>query len=174
MKTNRHDQAKVLTPDEISRLFSEGLTQPRDRSLFGICLYTACCINEACSLYTADVFSARGEVRERITFRRKSTKGQQSTRSIPVSPELQENYWCIIRAAIFICFPADMVGGILTRDRRMRFYGRRSANWELKGQRRIALDALPLPRCTMPESRLSIFKRFQGIRPWQIYNGTLR
>jgi len=90
MKINRHDQAKVLSPDEISRLFSEGLTQPRDRSLFGICLYTACRINEACSLYTADVFSARGEVRERITFRRKSTKGQQSTRSIPVSSELGE------------------------------------------------------------------------------------
>jgi integrase/recombinase XerD len=90
MKINRHDQAKVLSLDEITRLFNKGLTQPRDRSLFGICLYTACRINEACSLYTADVFSARGEVRERITFRRKSTKGQQSTRSIPVSPELRE------------------------------------------------------------------------------------
>lgn len=90
MKVNRHDQAKVLTPDEIARLFSVRLVNDRDRALFGICLYTACRINEACSLYTADVFSARGEVRERITFRRESTKGKQSTRSIPVSGELRE------------------------------------------------------------------------------------
>jgi integrase/recombinase XerD len=36
MKINRHDQAKILTPDEISRLFSEGLITARDRSLFGM------------------------------------------------------------------------------------------------------------------------------------------
>ncbi|HEY9628857.1 MAG TPA: site-specific integrase [Coleofasciculaceae cyanobacterium] len=90
MKVNRHDQAKILSPSEINRLFSQGLTTPRDRSLFGICLYTACRINEACLLHTADVYSARGEVRERITFRRETTKGKQSTRSIPVSPELRE------------------------------------------------------------------------------------
>lgn len=90
MKINRHDQAKVLTPDEIAQLFTMGLTSDRDRALFGICLYTACRINEACSLFTADVFGARGEVRERITFRRESTKGKQATRSIPVSAELGE------------------------------------------------------------------------------------
>jgi integrase/recombinase XerD len=90
MKINRHDQAKVLTPDEIAQLFTIGLTHERDRALFGICLYTACRINEACSLFTADVFGARGEVRERITFRRDSTKGKQATRSIPVSGDLGE------------------------------------------------------------------------------------
>jgi integrase len=76
MKVNRHDQAKILSADELAPLFSEGLTNSRDRALFGICLYTACRINEACSLHTADVFSARGEVRERITFRCESTKGK--------------------------------------------------------------------------------------------------
>ncbi len=90
MKVNRHDQAKILSADELAQLFTEGLTTLRDRALFGICLYTACRINEACSLHTADVFGARGEVRERITFRRESTKGKQSTRSIPVSGELRE------------------------------------------------------------------------------------
>jgi len=90
MKINRHDQAKVLTPDEIDRLFRQGLISSRDRALFGVCLYTACRINEACSLYTADVLTVVGEVRERITFRRASTKGQQATRSIPVSLELRE------------------------------------------------------------------------------------
>ena len=89
MKINRHDQAKILTLHEISRLFSEGLTTTRDRSLFGICLYTACRINEACSLHTADVYNAKSDIRERTTIRRKTTKGEQSTRSIPMSAELR-------------------------------------------------------------------------------------
>ncbi|NJO66689.1 MAG: tyrosine-type recombinase/integrase [Leptolyngbyaceae cyanobacterium RM1_405_57] len=88
--SHRHDQAKILSADELTQLFTQGFATPRDRALFGICLYTACRINEACSLHTADVFGARGEVRERITFRRESTKGKQSTRSIPVSGDLRE------------------------------------------------------------------------------------
>lgn len=90
MKINRHDQAKALTHDEIAQLFDRGLSSDRDRALFGLCLYTACRINEACLLYTADVYGFKGEVRERITFRRESTKGKQATRSIPVSGELGE------------------------------------------------------------------------------------
>ena len=42
MKTDRHGQAKILTSDEIQRLFETGFTCDRDRALFGICLYTAC------------------------------------------------------------------------------------------------------------------------------------
>ena len=42
MKTDRHGQAKILTSDEINRLFETGFTCDRDRALFGICLYTAC------------------------------------------------------------------------------------------------------------------------------------
>jgi hypothetical protein len=41
------------------------------------------------SLHTADVYNAKGDIRERITIRRKTTKGEQSTRSIPVSLELK-------------------------------------------------------------------------------------
>lgn len=91
MKTNRHDQAKILTAAELIQLFEHGLICNRDRALFAICLYTACRINEACSLYTADVYSAKGEVRDWITFRRESTKGKQATRSIPMSPALREH-----------------------------------------------------------------------------------
>ena len=47
MKTDRHGQAKILTSDEIQRLFETGFTCDRDRVLFGICLYTACRIKEA-------------------------------------------------------------------------------------------------------------------------------
>ena len=49
MKINRHGQAKVFTHSEIQQLFNEGLQSDRDRALFGICLYTACRINEACT-----------------------------------------------------------------------------------------------------------------------------
>jgi integrase/recombinase XerD len=130
VKINRHDQAKILSPQEIAWLFDgkvglvsdlkllrrlvlngkgmeaiaslsllshiEGLPTNRDRALFGICLYTTARVNEACSLHTADVYGADGRVRDRITFRRATTKGKQETRSVPVSPELRqllEGYW---------------------------------------------------------------------------------
>ncbi|WP_347276064.1 site-specific integrase [Leptolyngbya sp. FACHB-321] len=125
MKVNRHDQAKILSPQEIAWLFDgklglvadlkvfrlliwllegkefgaiaslsllsyiEGLPTERDRALFGICLYTTARVNEACSLHTADVYGTDGRVRDRITFRRATTKGKQETRSVPVSPELR-------------------------------------------------------------------------------------
>jgi integrase/recombinase XerD len=126
VKINRHDQAKILSPQEIAWLFDgkvglvsdlklfrlliglgngrgmeagasllvlsyvEGLPTERDRALFGICLYTTARVNETCSLHTADVYGTDGRVRDRITFRRATTKGKQETRSVPVSPELRE------------------------------------------------------------------------------------
>jgi integrase/recombinase XerD len=126
VKINRHDQAKILSPQEIAWLFDgkaglvsdlkllrllvwrgkekgmdaiaslsllfykEGLPTERDRALFGICLYTTARINEACSLHTADVYGADRRVRDRITFRRATTKGKQETRSVPVSLELRQ------------------------------------------------------------------------------------
>jgi integrase/recombinase XerD len=125
MKINRHDQAKILSPQEIHWLFEgklglvrdlkvfrllvkmggdrqfnaisslsllsylEGLPTERDLALFGICLYTTARINEAFSLHTADVYGTDGRIRERITFRRATTKGKQETRSVPVSAELR-------------------------------------------------------------------------------------
>jgi len=126
MKINRHDQAKILSLQELGWLFDgvvvlvadlklfrlllwvgydrrfdviaslallsyvEGLRTNRDQALFGICLYTAARINEACSLHTVDVYASDGRVRERITFRRATTKGKQETRSVPVSLELKQ------------------------------------------------------------------------------------
>ncbi|MGE5659581.1 MAG: hypothetical protein ACM37W_23545 [Actinomycetota bacterium] len=58
--------------------------------MFGLCLYTTARINEACSLHTADVYTADGRVRDRITFRRATTKGKQETRSVLVLPELRQ------------------------------------------------------------------------------------
>lgn len=56
MKIDRHGRAKILTPEEIQLLFDEGFKDnpfpKRDRALFGVCLYTACRINEACTIKT--------------------------------------------------------------------------------------------------------------------------
>ena len=89
MKTDRHGQAKILTSDEIQRLFEVGFTCDRDRALFGICLYTACRINEACTLLTTDVYDANG-VRSKLTIRKGNTKGQQDTRQVAIHPVLAD------------------------------------------------------------------------------------
>jgi integrase/recombinase XerD len=89
MKIDRHDQAKILSSDEISRLFTIGLKTPRDRALFGVCLYAGCRINEACQLHTKDAYSIDGGVRPRVTIRKATTKGKMETRSVPVSHELR-------------------------------------------------------------------------------------
>lgn len=89
MKIDRHDQAKILSSDEIALLFTTGLKTSRDRALFGICLYTGTRIAEACSLHTKDVYSIDGSVRPRITIRKGTTKGKIETRSVPVSDNLR-------------------------------------------------------------------------------------
>jgi integrase/recombinase XerD len=87
MKINRHGKAKILTPDEVSQLFEVGLTNSRDKALFGVCFYTGCRIAEACSLRTDDIYGPAG-VRSRLTLRKSNTKGKRSTRSIPIRSEL--------------------------------------------------------------------------------------
>ncbi len=89
MKINRHGKAKVLTQDEIQLLFSEGFQSDRDRALFGVCLYTACRINEACTLNTLDVYNKKKYVRNEIIFRRHNTKGKLAARAVPVIEELR-------------------------------------------------------------------------------------
>lgn len=89
MKIDRHGRAKILTQAEIQLLFSSGLTSNRSRALFGICLYTACRINEACTLLTVDVYDTRGRVRPELTIRKGNTKGKLATRSVPVIEDLR-------------------------------------------------------------------------------------
>ena len=88
MKVNRYGRAEILTPDEISLLFTEGLTKPRDRALFGVCLYAAARINEACTLFYADVIGFKG-VRDKLVIRSFNTKGKQDTREIDILPRLK-------------------------------------------------------------------------------------
>ena len=93
MKIDRHGRAKILTPDEIQLLFNEGFKDnaypERDRALFGICLYTACRINEACTIKTRDVYSRKGVVRDQLMIRKNRTKGKLATRTIPIIEDLR-------------------------------------------------------------------------------------
>ncbi|MBW4607109.1 MAG: site-specific integrase [Hassallia sp. WJT32-NPBG1] len=89
MKINRHGRAKILTSSEIQQLFNEGFQSDRDCALFGVCLYTACRINEACTLNTLDVYDKKMRVRDEIIFRRHNTKGKLAARAVPVIEELR-------------------------------------------------------------------------------------
>ena len=89
MKINRYGQAAILSHSEIELLFSEGLQSDRDRALFGVCLYTAARIAEACSMLTEDVYTASGRVRSSVNIRKAATKGKLATRTIPVIEDLR-------------------------------------------------------------------------------------
>jgi integrase/recombinase XerD len=88
MKIEGHGQAKILTQEEIELLFNDGLQTERDRTLFGVCLYTACRIAEACSLEVIDIYTASCTVRPTINFRKGNTKGKLQTRTILVFEDL--------------------------------------------------------------------------------------
>jgi integrase/recombinase XerD len=89
MKVNRFGRAEILTPEQITLLFTEGFTKPRDQALFGVCLYGAARINEACTLFRGDVIGIKG-VRSKLVIRSTNTKGKQDTREIDVHPKLRE------------------------------------------------------------------------------------
>ena len=82
MKVDGNGQGKILTPDELRLLFTEGFVSPRDRALFGICLFTGCRVSEALALQTTDI---RAGV---LTFRKSTTKGKLKTRVVDVQPGL--------------------------------------------------------------------------------------
>jgi integrase/recombinase XerD len=89
MKVERHGKAKILTQQEIQLLFREGFQNNRDRALFGICLFTACRINEACTLKVTDAYDTAGRVRPKLIIRKQNTKGKLATRTIPVIEDLR-------------------------------------------------------------------------------------
>lgn len=89
MKIDRHGKAKILTQSEIQLLFSEGLQTSRDRALFGICLFCACRVSEACTLRTGDVYDNSGMVFPKLIIRKGNTKGKLATRTIPIISDLR-------------------------------------------------------------------------------------
>ena len=84
MKVSGNGQGKILTPEELRLLFTDGFTTSRDRALFGICLFTGCRISEALSLQTTDMKSGT------ITFRKSTTKGKLKTRVVDIQAGLAE------------------------------------------------------------------------------------
>jgi len=89
MKVDRHGKAKILSQAEIQLLFSQGFQTSRDRALFGICLFTACRLREACTLYTIDAYEPTGKVRPVLIIRKANTKGKLATRTIPIIDDLR-------------------------------------------------------------------------------------
>lgn len=96
MKINRHGRAKVLTQQEIQLIFNHGLNNDRDacgglrlRTIFGVCLFSAARVREACTLLTQDIYTPKGIVRPRLIIRKSNTKGKLATRSIPVIEDLR-------------------------------------------------------------------------------------
>lgn len=89
MKIDRHGKAKILTTEEIQLLFNEGTTKDRDRTLFGICLYTGTRINECVTLRKIDVYDRNRLVRPELIIRKGNTKNKLATRTIPVLEELR-------------------------------------------------------------------------------------
>ncbi len=84
MNVAGNGQGKILTSDELRLLFTDGFVSPRDRALFGICLFTDCRVSEALALQTTDI---RGGI---LTFRKSTTKGKLKTRVVDIQPGLAQ------------------------------------------------------------------------------------
>ncbi len=98
MKVAGNGQGKILTPEELRRLFTEGFTKERDRALFGICLFTGCRVSEALALQTTDIKGGT------LTFRKSTTKGKLKTRVVDIQPDLAQlldNYQPLKAGALF-------------------------------------------------------------------------
>jgi integrase/recombinase XerD len=111
VKINRHGRAKILTQQEIQLVFAQGFDSERDRTLFGVCLFTAARIREACTLLSEDIYTPKGQVRPRLIIRKSNTKGKLATRSIPVIEDLRQlltNYYPI-RGDVYL-FPGRSNG----------------------------------------------------------------
>jgi len=89
VKIDRHGKAKVLTQQEIQRLFTEGLVTVRDKTLCAVMLYTACRVRECVTLKITDVYDRKGRVRSELIIRKGNTKGKLATRTIPVLDDLK-------------------------------------------------------------------------------------
>jgi integrase/recombinase XerD len=91
-KINRCGQAKVLTTQEMTKLFKQ-FRSPKHQAIFAITRYTIERIGAILKLQPSDVFDVRGQVREKITFRsstRKAGGGKPGgTRQVPVHPALK-------------------------------------------------------------------------------------
>lgn len=110
MKVDGNGQAKILNSEELQKLFAEGLTNPRDRLLFAICLFAGCRISEALALQVGDV---KGGV---LTFRKATTKGKLKTRAVDIGVQLAKFFQDYQQPSKGFLFPGGVPSEPLTRD----------------------------------------------------------
>lgn len=82
-KVKGSGQAKILSQDDLSRLFAAGFQSRRDRALFGICFFTGCRISEVLQL-TTDCLSGG-----LVTFPKRIVKGKTRTKQVAIAAPLQ-------------------------------------------------------------------------------------
>ena len=136
MKIDRHGQAAILTQSDIQLLFTSGMRTNRDRALFGICLYTACRINEACTIRVMDVYDTVGRVRPELIIRKGSTKGKLATRTTPVLEDLR-------RRLVMYQPPADYHGFLFPGRHNRGHLLADSASWLLRDAcKRVGIEGV--------------------------------
>jgi integrase/recombinase XerD len=109
----RRSATQKLTQPEIQLIFSNGLDNDHDRTLFVVCLFSACRIRKCCTLQTQNVYTPKGIVRPRLIIRKSNSKGKLATRSIPVIKDLRQllNNYYPIRGETYL-FPSRSDGHI--------------------------------------------------------------
>jgi integrase/recombinase XerD len=120
VKRDRHGKGKILSQQEIQLLFTQGLTNVRDRCLFAIMMFTACRVNEACTLLSEDVYNKAGHVRSHLTIRKKNTKRKLATRTLPIIQELRTILAAYEKEAGLVYLFPGRLGGHITSDSAMR------------------------------------------------------
>lgn len=103
-KVNGYGKAKVFNEADKNKLVNKGLLTHAHRTLFLLTYYTGCRVSEAVQLRTEDTYQILSEwyehdelttrkkkavIFDQITFRKETTKGKTSTRTIPIHDELR-------------------------------------------------------------------------------------
>ena len=167
MKINRHGQSKILTPEEIELLFSQGLTTERDRVLFSVCLFSACRIAEACSLVTSDVYTSYGEVHPVLILRKANTKGKLATRNIPMLEDLRvtlSNYYPHVGK--YYLFPGRYNRGHLHPDTAARFLKEACKRVGLQGVSTHSFRRTALTQMSNAGIPLRVIQKIQDTGIW--------
>ena len=164
MKINRHGKAKILTPEEIQLLFCAGLTTLRDRTLFGVMLYSACRVKEACTLLTADVYDRNYRVRSQLTIRKSNTKGKLATRCIPVIEELRAMLAAYEREAGLVYLFPGRRGGHIHSDSAARILRKACARVGIEGVSTHSFRRTALTQMSDSNTPLRVIAEVSGHR----------
>ncbi len=180
LKRDRHGKGKILSQQEIQLLFSQGLTNVRDRCLFAIMMFTACRVNEACTLLSEDVYDKAGHVRSHLTIRKKNTKRKLATRTLPIIQELRTILAAYEKEAGLVYLFPGRLGGHITSDSAMRILRKACERVGIEGAsthsfRRTALTQMSdnnIPIRVIAEvsghRNLSQLQAYLDVRPEQV------